>query len=512
MTFSVSSTSLLRGVHDSTLLGDTSVNGLKQLPIFAACGLAASASLAQPCGIVWTLATGPGPQPRSDYGIAYDAARSRVVLFGGRVNAADNNTWEWNGAAGTWSLRANTGPINFGFYPPLLAYDSARQRSVMVMYAGGGAQTWEWDGAAWSQHVTGTPPPWSPSWVMGYDASRQRIVLFPNLFSPGSLPLIWEFDGTTWTGQTDQLPAGLPAGDAMAAAFDTDRNAFVLIGRTTTDHHLGGTIVSTWDRVGSQWTRREQGTFFPYAAQSGLCYDGARHMLVYLEDIAFPLPTSKIWDWNQSLGRWVVRATVPTKRQKRPIVFDAAAGRAMLFGGMSYPNVLDGTTRLYNGSVSEGPTITEYGSRYERRSPGQSIVLTVGAVGTGPLTYRWRQNGSLLSDGGPLSGTETPELTINPISINQTGEYDAIVQDSCGSNVRTGTVLIVECYPNCDGTVLVPMLNANDFTCFLDGFAAGCEPGPPEACYVNCDHSTTPPILNVNDLICFMNRFAARCP
>lgn len=31
------------------------------------------------------------------------------------------------------------------------------------------------------------------------------------------------------------------------------------------------------------------------------------------------------------------------------------------------------------------------------------------------------------------------------------------------------------------------------------------------SCYSNCDNSTAPPILNVNDFLCFLNQFAAGC-
>ena len=31
------------------------------------------------------------------------------------------------------------------------------------------------------------------------------------------------------------------------------------------------------------------------------------------------------------------------------------------------------------------------------------------------------------------------------------------------------------------------------------------------ACYANCDGSTTPPILNANDFQCFLNAYAAGC-
>ena len=61
------------------------------------------------------------------------------------------------------------------------------------------------------------------------------------------------------------------------------------------------------------------------------------------------------------------------------------------------------------------------------------------------------------------------------------------------------------CYPNCDNSTATPILNVNDFTCFLNKFAAG-DP------YANCDGSTLSPVLNVNDFICFQQMFAAGCP
>jgi uncharacterized membrane protein len=61
------------------------------------------------------------------------------------------------------------------------------------------------------------------------------------------------------------------------------------------------------------------------------------------------------------------------------------------------------------------------------------------------------------------------------------------------------------CYANCDGSTSAPVLNVNDFQCFLTRYAAG-DP------YANCDESTVEPTLNVNDFHCFLNKFAAGCP
>lgn len=61
------------------------------------------------------------------------------------------------------------------------------------------------------------------------------------------------------------------------------------------------------------------------------------------------------------------------------------------------------------------------------------------------------------------------------------------------------------CYANCDGSTAPPILNVNDFYCFINHFGAGSP-------VANCDGSTIPPVLNVNDYICFQTQFAAGCP
>jgi hypothetical protein len=70
------------------------------------------------------------------------------------------------------------------------------------------------------------------------------------------------------------------------------------------------------------------------------------------------------------------------------------------------------------------------------------------------------------------------------------------------------------CYANCDGSKIEPILNVEDFTCFIIEFAAGQSLPPSQQVehYANCDGSTIPPILNINDFTCFINIFAQGCP
>jgi hypothetical protein len=76
--------------------------------------------------------------------------------------------------------------------------------------------------------------------------------------------------------------------------------------------------------------------------------------------------------------------------------------------------------------------------------------------------------------------------------------------------VQAGTIQVSDscpgvCYANCDGSTSTPALSFQDFSCFLQKFAAG-------DLYANCDSSTTAPVLNVSDFTCFLMRFSAGCP
>lgn len=60
------------------------------------------------------------------------------------------------------------------------------------------------------------------------------------------------------------------------------------------------------------------------------------------------------------------------------------------------------------------------------------------------------------------------------------------------------------CYANCDNSTTLPILNANDFQCYLNRWAA-------QDLWADCDHSTSIPVLNANDFQCFLNAFVGGC-
>jgi hypothetical protein len=82
---------------------------------------------------------------------------------------------------------------------------------------------------------------------------------------------------------------------------------------------------------------------------------------------------------------------------------------------------------------------------------------------------------------------------------------DSIVEAAIDDFLVSGLECPVACYANCDSSTVAPILNANDFLCFLSAFAGG-------ESYANCDGSTQEPILTGNDFQCFLTRFVIGCP
>ena len=66
----------------------------------------------------------------------------------------------------------------------------------------------------------------------------------------------------------------------------------------------------------------------------------------------------------------------------------------------------------------------------------------------------------------------------------------------------TSPVLSSPVYANCDRSSTPPVLNVNDFVCFIARFSA-------VEAYADCNHDSA---LNVLDFVCFQQAFAAGCP
>jgi len=107
--------------------------------------------------------------------LAFDSARSRMVLFGGLIPSGSgyaSDTWEWDGT--NWVERF---PQASPFRGSSMAYDDARGRVVLVASSSSyQPETWEWDGVDWVRRVVSA----QPAGPLVYDSLRGRLLSYGN--------------------------------------------------------------------------------------------------------------------------------------------------------------------------------------------------------------------------------------------------------------------------------------------------------------------------------------------
>jgi hypothetical protein len=195
-------------------------------------------------GESWTQLDDTGPEPRFTFGMASDAARQRIVLFGGAIMqpggpAIFADTWEWDGLS--WAQRDNSGPAARSGQS--LVFDEARGQTMLfggvALNGSADPATWIWNGGGWTQVATIGP---AGRFGTAMAADDKRVVLFSGRpgFGAALTADTWSWDGRLWTERQD---IGPQPRDGHAMAFDTKRQRFVLFGGETT----GQVQSDTWE-------------------------------------------------------------------------------------------------------------------------------------------------------------------------------------------------------------------------------------------------------------------------
>jgi Galactose oxidase, central domain len=292
--------------------------------------------------VLWTQKQDVGPSARGGHAIAYDAARQRVVLFGGRAAGAtpQGDTWEWDGE--NWTQVADTGPDPRAGHA--LAFDANRQRAVLFGGEAGESalrgDTWEWDGEDWTQ-VADTGPDARLGHALAFDTTRQRALLFGGEAGSGLQADTWEWDGEDWTQVADTGPE---ARRGHALAFDTTRQRAVLFGGA----EASGLRADTWEWDGATWTQKADTGPGPslapamtFGVSATLLFGGVTSppALVAVETLSPAAAAVQVlsrlsWEWDGEL--WTLRQDMgPAPRWGHALAFDSARVRAVLFGGFS---------------------------------------------------------------------------------------------------------------------------------------------------------------------------------
>ena len=186
---------------------------------------------------VWTNVTpttGAMPVGRADFGMAYDVARDKVVIFGGEIDGwLAGDTWEWDPATRTWAEKPASSLVYGGLFGAAMAYDPNRHQVILfggrAYYNWGEGGTWAWDGTNWNNITPSVYPPPRFIHAMATDLARSKVVMFGGKNNAYALTDTWEWDGNAWT-QVALSGAVPPARDDPAMAYDATRQVTVLFG------------------------------------------------------------------------------------------------------------------------------------------------------------------------------------------------------------------------------------------------------------------------------------------
>lgn len=143
----------------------------------------------------WTLRSQSGPAPRTQMGLAFDAARNRTVLFGGRTEHGDDfqygDTWVWNGWAGTWTEhRGQDVParlrVGLVYHAGLEAILSVGGIVEYIDYGRAGhpisrawqPDTWSWEGVDWVRWDFANFCCLESPRAIVHEVGRQQLLLF----------------------------------------------------------------------------------------------------------------------------------------------------------------------------------------------------------------------------------------------------------------------------------------------------------------------------------------------
>jgi cysteine-rich repeat protein len=340
----------------------------------------------------WTqipVASPNAPLPRSAHAMAYDAVTRKVVLFGG------GETWEYDGQIQTWTLVPVPIPPDapVGTEGASMAYDAARKK--VVFFAGG--ETWEYDGRtqSWTEVPVVSPeaPARREGHAMAYDAARGKVVLFGGRV-PGSGELnngeTWEYDGSTrtWTPVPVASPEAPSPRRRHAMAYDAARGRVVLYGGSLAIDDIGfGPLGETWEYDGATQTWTQVAVASPddpsFRDEAAMAYDSAGGKVVLFGGTGFGGLEGDTWEYDGTFQTWtqvlIENPNAPSPRIGHAMAYDSARGKVVLFGGLDDDRD-DGETWEYDGQTQSWTQVLVASAPSPRRQHAIAYDATRGKV------------------------------------------------------------------------------------------------------------------------------------
>lgn len=445
-------------------------------------------------GGAWALLD-EAPSGRTQHAMAFDSTRGETVLYGGRaitsltqgasgatISVADRaDTWTFDGYR--WSRReSSSAPGSRQGHS--LTFDPVRGTTVLF---GGGrfpgptalGDTWVWNGETWARAATTGPSP-RVDHATGWDPVSQRVILFGGAESSRGFGLsdTWAWDGSTWT----LLASGGPPGRYGASmATDTARQRLVMFGGASS---LSTNLNDTWEWDGSQWLlaapastdwsspspRAFHRLAYDALAQRVVLVGGGIQTVNSLNPLGASVDSSgtfyqALWEWNGTAWSPRLDVALPAPPRFGAMTYDTARDRLLWFGGWSPAGI---GSRLLSLRQND-PAISQHPSNTVVRARGVARLFVSPADGR---TFQWRRERFNISDGPTVRGSQSAVLIIDPVGPGNSGSYDVLVTDECGTSTSLPATLTVRCFADFD---LDGYVTPDD----LSGFIAAYFADPP---------------------------------
>ncbi len=410
------------------------------------------------------------PPARLAYGVAYDSAHGRAVLFGGYGGplGALNDTWAWDGADWSQESLRTTPPARIG---PAMAYDSAHGQVVLfggadspggdVTHAGVFNDTWVWDGSNWTQKVPQTSPTPRSNQAMAYDSVHGQVVLFGGVTASGSaFADTWVWDGSNWTQSSQSGPT---ARYASVVAYDSAHSRIVLFGGKDASGNL---FNDTWLWDGAKWTQASPQTSPPARYDHAVAYDSALGQVVLFGGYGNTNALNDTWVWDGSNWTQESPQTSPPARYGDAMAYDSAHGQVVLFGGVNNSLLNDTWTYAVSALPPAGPSISGVVSAsafggFSSVAPGSWVEIY--GSNLGPDTEGWTS--------AEFNGNNAP-TSLHGVSVSIGGQAAFVdyisatqVNAQLPSNIATG------------GTLQLAVTNANGTSMPVNITVNTAEPG-----------------------------------
>ncbi len=276
------------------------------------------------------------------YRMVYDPAGGRFLLFGGWDQDTDfGDTWAYDPAAGTWTDLAPAGDLPAPRALYQMVYDETGGKVVLfggTSDAGRFGDTWLYDADAnaWSEVASAGAPEARSAHAMVYMGDAETAILFGGAGETGRFADTWAFapGSGSWTAlePTGSVPS---ARSGHALAYDHIAGAVVLFG----GYDGSALLNDTWayDPAAETWTELSPSGDVPSArGNHRMVFDAGAGRVLLFGGFDGNTELDDAWAYDIAANTWTevqVTGNTPAGREEHALVYDPQAGRVLLFGG-----------------------------------------------------------------------------------------------------------------------------------------------------------------------------------